>query len=169
MTRTIDDIVAFGRARGACAEALNWLRTQSDVTTASTSLGAAISAGTTAVNANTNTTVLTASTSLGVAINSGTASVNSNTDSRVAVATSSLAAVINANTDTRINTASSSLFATLPNAIWSFSTRTLTSMGSVAADVWGYTTRTLTGAGLDSGSLALQSDVTTVGTTRSRN
>ncbi len=45
--------------------------------------------------------------------------------------------------------------------MWAYSTRTLSSLGSLANDVWSATTRTLTGATLDSGSLALTSDITT--------
>ncbi|HRH24353.1 MAG TPA: hypothetical protein PK109_02070, partial [Candidatus Paceibacterota bacterium] len=95
------------------------------------------------------------------------------------VSSSSVAALVNANTNLAVATASSSLSATLPNSIWAFSgrtltsfgtlvadiwasgTRTLTGFGTLAADVWTSATRTLTAAGLTSGSLALQSDVTT--------
>jgi len=88
-------------------------------------------------------------------------------DESLAVATSSLAAVINTNTDATILSASSSLFSTLPNAIWSFSTRTLTSFGTLVSDVWANVTRTLTGADLDSGSLATQSYIDTATSTLS--
>lgn len=50
-------------------------------------------------------------------------------------------------------------FGTLISDIWSNSTRTLTGFGTLVADIWSNTTRNLTGAGLDSGSLATKSDV----------
>jgi len=53
-------------------------------------------------------------------------------------------------------------FGTLVSDVWANGTRTLTSGGGAsAADVWSYATRRLTDGALDSGSLALTSDVTT--------
>jgi hypothetical protein len=46
------------------------------------------------------------------------------------------------------------------SSVWNYSGRTLTSFGSVVSDVWSVSTRTLTGAGLSSGNLATQTDVT---------
>jgi hypothetical protein len=51
-------------------------------------------------------------------------------------------------------------FGTLVADIWSYSTRSLTAFGTLVADVWNNATRTLTGAGLDTGQLAVQSDIT---------
>ena len=129
---------------------------------ASTSLAAYLSAHTDAasssiasfVNANTNSTVLAASTSLA-------AFINANTNTQTAAVTSA----VNANTNAQIATASSSLTATLPASIWNYSTRTLTSFGSLVSDIWSATTRTLTGAGLDSGTLATQSYIDTATST----
>ncbi len=56
-------------------------------------------------------------------------------------------------------------FGTLPADIWSYSTRTVSSIGSfgtLIADVWANATRTLTGAGLTSGDLATKSDLDNV-------
>lgn len=53
----------------------------------------------------------------------------------------------------------------IASAIWGYSTRSLSTFGTLAADIWNNTTRTLTGASLSSGNLAMQSDVTSVGTT----
>jgi uncharacterized protein YgiM (DUF1202 family) len=53
-----------------------------------------------------------------------------------------------------------SSFGTLIADIWTYSTRSLTTFGTLVADIWSNATRTLTGAGLDSGQLALQSDIT---------
>jgi len=52
-----------------------------------------------------------------------------------------------------------SSFGTLAADIWGYSSRSLTSLGTLAADVWSYATRTLTGTGLSSGNLATKSDV----------
>ncbi|MEN9621787.1 MAG: hypothetical protein RLZZ67_221, partial [Candidatus Parcubacteria bacterium] len=98
-------------------------------------------------------TIESASTSLAAVINA-----NTNT------ATANIASAINANTDIKIATASSSLFASLPAAIWSYTSRTLSSFGTLAADVWTNSVRTLTGAGLDTGSLATASDVSSAST-----
>ncbi len=126
------------------------LATQSDVTSASSSLNAAISASTATINTNTDSEILNASTSLA-------SNINANTNS----ATAGITSAVNANTNSAIATASSSLFATLPGAIWSYSARTLTSFGTLVANVWSNATRTLTGATLDSGSLATQANITT--------
>ncbi|QQG41631.1 MAG: SH3 domain-containing protein [Candidatus Woesebacteria bacterium] len=56
-------------------------------------------------------------------------------------------------------------FGTLPADIWSYSTRTVSSIGSfgtLIADIWANATRTLTGAGLTSGDLATKSDLDNV-------
>ena len=193
------------------------LATLSDVQTATSSLASAITAGTGAVNSNTdaqllaastslaafitansNATILAASTSLASylsaytdAASSSIASfVNANTNSTVLAASTSLAAFINANTNTQtaniasainlvtesassslaasIQTASSSVVSqilssitSIPANVWGYSTRSLTTFGTLVADVWTNTTRTLTGAGLDSGSLATLSDIQT--------
>ena len=98
-----------------------------------------------------------------------TSTIKTVVDESLTVATSSLSAVINANTNAAVLTASSSLFTTLPSTIWSFSGRTLTSFGTLAADtasaVWASVTRTLTGAGLNSGSLATESYINTATST----
>src|SRR3989338_5926356 len=97
-------------------------------------------------------------------------------DESLAVATSSLSAVINAHTDTKasdivsaVNLVTESASSSLPSTIWAFSSRTLTSFGTLVADtasaVWASVTRTLTGANLDSGSLATQSYVDTATST----
>lgn len=52
--------------------------------------------------------------------------------------------------------------ASIASAVWSYSGRTVTSFGSLIADIWANATRTLTGAGLSSGQLATQDDVTSV-------
>jgi hypothetical protein len=90
------------------------------------------------------------------------------------VSSSSVAALVNANTNAVVGAASSSLgvslssaiasIASVPANVWAYSSRTLTSMGTLVADVWSAAARTLTGAGLDSGSLATQSDVQTAST-----
>lgn len=98
-----------------------------------------------------------------------TTTIKTVVDESLTVATTSLSAVINANTNAAVLTASSSLFTTLPSTIWSFSGRTLTSFGTLAADtasaVWTSVTRTLTGAGLNSGSLATESYINTATST----
>ena len=111
------------------------LALQSDILTASSSLAAV-------VNGNTNT-----------ATANETTNVNANTNTALANASSSVVALVNANT----NTASSSVVAQLASAItsipgnvWSSSTRTLTSFGTLAADVWNATNRTLTSLSLTS-------------------
>ncbi len=144
---------------------------------ASSSLGASIAKVTTDVNANTNA----ASSSLGASI----ASVNSaveNASSSLAANITSAITTINANTEATVLNASTSLAATIPTAVWSTSGRTLSDFGTLvadvwdngtrtitggaattsllASDVWSYATRNLTDATLTSGSLALQSDVT---------
>lgn len=50
----------------------------------------------------------------------------------------------------------------IASAIWSYSTRTVSSFGTLVADIWSSATRTITGAGLSSGSLATKSDVDSV-------
>ena len=87
------------------------------------------------------------------------------------VSSSSVASLVNANTDSTLLAASSSIGSLIasvassvtgiPAQVWSYSARTLSSFGTLVADVWSSATRTLTGAGLSSGSLATQSDVTT--------
>jgi len=53
-----------------------------------------------------------------------------------------------------------SSFGTLISDIWSYSSRSLTTFGTLVTDVWSSATRTLTGAGLDDGeSLATKSNV----------
>ncbi len=133
------------------------LATQSDVGTASSSVAAV-------VNANTNSAVSTASSSIA-------ATVNTNTVAAINTASSSVASVVNANTNSIVLAASSSLGSVIssvassvsgiPAAVWAAGGRTLSSFGTLAADVWSSGTRTLTGAGLDTGSLATQSDVQT--------
>lgn len=94
------------------------------------------------------TTIQTASTSL-------SANINANTNSQVSGAISS----INANTDTAsssIVSQISSFFAGIPANVWDY----ISDAGRLATTVWTRSVRTLTGAGLDSGSLATQSDVT---------
>src|SRR3989344_5174276 len=51
-------------------------------------------------------------------------------------------------------------FGSLVSDIWSYSTRSLNDFGTLVDGIWSNTTRTLTGAGLSSGSLAVQTDVT---------
>lgn len=53
-------------------------------------------------------------------------------------------------------------FGSLPADIWSYSARSLTSFGSLISDLWSNTARTLTGATLNSGSLATQSDTSSL-------
>jgi len=100
-----------------------------------------------------------------------TSTIKEVVDESLTVATTSLASVINASTEAAVESASSSLFATLPATIWSFSSRTLTSFGTLVADtvagVWSAGTRLLTGASLDSGSLATQSYIDTATSTLS--
>ena len=52
-----------------------------------------------------------------------------------------------------------SSFGNLTSDIWSYSGRTLTSFGSLVSSIWDHATRTLTGSSLSSGSLATKSDV----------
>lgn len=51
---------------------------------------------------------------------------------------------------------------TIASAVWSYSSRTISSFGTIISDFWNNTTRTLTGTGLSSGQLATQSDVISV-------
>lgn len=65
----------------------------------------------------------------------------------------------------QVNAVSSSDPNAVATAVWSYSTRTVQSIGSfgtLIADIWANATRTLTGEGLSSGKLATQSDVTSV-------
>ena len=55
-----------------------------------------------------------------------------------------------------------STFGSLITDIWANPTRSLTSFGTLISDIWASATRTLTGADLSSGKLATQSDVTSV-------
>ncbi|MFH1536197.1 MAG: SH3 domain-containing protein [Patescibacteria group bacterium] len=55
-------------------------------------------------------------------------------------------------------------FGTLIADIWSNPTRSVTTFGTLIADIWNNTSRSLTGASLTSGSLATQSDVSSVKT-----
>lgn len=140
------------------------LATLSDVETASSSVAAV-------VNANTNNVVTTASSSVAAVVNANTNTQTASLSSTVTTASSSLAAVVNANTNSIVTAASSSLGSVIssvassvsgiPAAVWAAGGRTLSSFGTLAADVWSSGTRTLTGAGLDTGSLATQSDVQT--------
>ena len=50
----------------------------------------------------------------------------------------------------------------IASAVWGYSTRTVSSFGTLIADIWANATRTLTGADLTSGKLASQSDITAV-------
>ncbi len=50
-----------------------------------------------------------------------------------------------------------SSFGDLISEIWNYSTRSLTSFGSLVADIWNNATRTLTGTGLENGELATKS------------
>lgn len=52
--------------------------------------------------------------------------------------------------------------ASIAQAVWGYSTRTVSTFGTLVSDVWSNTVRKLTGTGLDSGQLATQSDVTAV-------
>lgn len=52
--------------------------------------------------------------------------------------------------------------ASIAEAVWGYSSRTVSSFGTLIADVWANATRTLTGGGLSSGNLATQDDVTSV-------
>jgi len=49
-------------------------------------------------------------------------------------------------------------------AVWGYSNRSLTTLGTFVSDIWNNTTRTLTGGGLTSGSLATKSDMVNVAT-----
>jgi len=51
------------------------------------------------------------------------------------------------------------LVTNLGKAVWEYSTRTLSTFGTLVADIWSNTTRTLTGAGLSSGQLATKTNV----------
>jgi hypothetical protein len=62
----------------------------------------------------------------------------------------------------QVNAASSSDPNAVASAVWNYSTRTVSTFGSLISDVWANTTRTLTGAGLSTGSLATKSDVTNI-------
>lgn len=54
-----------------------------------------------------------------------------------------------------------STFGDLVTNVWNYSSRSSsTDLGDLVANIWGYSDRTLTGADLDSGSLAVKSDVT---------
>lgn len=55
-----------------------------------------------------------------------------------------------------------SSFGTLISDIWSYSTRSITTFGSLASDIWSNSTRTLTGVDISSGSIATKSDVESV-------
>ncbi len=91
-------------------------------------------------------------------------SINTNTDAQLLTASTSLAVSIPTNVWNATNrslTTFGSLVADTATAVWASGTRSLTTFGTLVADVWTNTTRTLSGAGLDSGSLAVQSDVTT--------
>ncbi len=101
-----------------------------------------------------------------------TSTIKTVVDESLTVATSSLSAVINSNTNAVSNTASSSVVSqilssitSIPANVWGYSSRTLSSFGSLVADttssVWSAVSRTLTGSGLDSGSLATLSDIQT--------
>ncbi|MBU1348752.1 hypothetical protein KJ781_01635 [Patescibacteria group bacterium] len=117
----------------------------------------------------------TATSSLASAITAGTNAVNANTDAQIASVSSSLSATIQSASSSlfaslpaaiwsfsgRTLTSFGTLVADTVTAVWSASTRTLTGFGTLVADVWTNTTRTLTGANLDSGSLATLSDVQT--------
>ncbi|MEI8248888.1 MAG: dockerin type I domain-containing protein [Candidatus Taylorbacteria bacterium] len=156
---------------------------------ASSSLGATLATANTNINT-TNANVLAASSSLGSAITTETTNVNTNTNSQVVSAITAInshtdsqfttgISTINNHTDATVLTASTSLASTIPLAVWSSgsrslttfgtlvadvwanSTRTLTSVGSTltASDVWSYATRNLTDASLTSGSLATAANV----------
>ena len=66
---------------------------------------------------------------------------------------------------TRSLTTFGTLVADVASAVWSSGTRSLTTFGTLVADVWTNGTRTLTGATLDTGSLAVQSDITSATST----
>ena len=53
------------------------------------------------------------------------------------------------------------LVTNLGKAVWEYSTRTLSTFGTLVADIWSNTTRTLTGAGLSSGQLATLTNLET--------
>ena len=91
--------------------------------------------------------------------------MNANTDAQ----TSGITSAVNTNTNTVVGNASSSLASTLPGLIWNYTSRTLSGFGTLVADVWSNATRTLTGAGLDSGSLATASDVSSAVSTVNSN
>ncbi|MDQ5889913.1 MAG: Fibronectin type domain protein, partial [Patescibacteria group bacterium] len=146
------------------------IKTNSAVATASSSISATLPASIWAYSGRTLSSVGTlvadiwsnsTRTLTGASLNSGSlatlsdittasssisAVVNSNTNSQSAAAISS----INSNTNTAIATASSSLSAILPASIWGYSSRTISSFGTLAADVWNSTTRTLTSLTLSS-------------------
>ncbi len=52
--------------------------------------------------------------------------------------------------------------ASIASAVWSYSSRTVSSFGTLISDIWNNATRTITGAGLSSGQLATQDDVVSV-------
>src|SRR4030042_1119669 len=53
-------------------------------------------------------------------------------------------------------------FGDLPEEIWNYSTRTVSTFGDLIGNIWTNATRTLTGASLSSGNLATQDDVVSV-------
>lgn len=57
------------------------------------------------------------------------------------------------------NDLGTTLATNLGKAIWEYSSKTLSSFGTLVADVWNNATRTLTGAGLSSGELATKSSL----------
>lgn len=59
----------------------------------------------------------------------------------------------------QVNSASSSDPSAVAAAVWGYSTRTISSFGTLVSDIWDSATRTLTGVGLSSGQLATQDDV----------
>ena len=58
-------------------------------------------------------------------------------------------------------------FGNLVSDIWSYTSRSLTNFGTLIANIWGNSERTLTSGTLNSGQLAIQSDVTGIGTSLS--
>lgn len=62
----------------------------------------------------------------------------------------------------QVNAASTTDTNGIASAVWNYSTRTVSSFGTLIADIWANATRTLTGVGLTSGQLATQGDVTSV-------
>lgn len=123
------------------------LATAANVTTASTSIGLAISDQTTSINSNTNSAILGASTSIGSVVSNASSSIasiiNTNTDTQI----SSAITTINNNTNATVLTASTSLVATIPTGVWANGTRTLSSFGTLAADVWNVATSSFLTAG----------------------